>query len=57
MNRVFLGVFLSFIWILIAIFTFLLSGFETVKTLKPNEWGDVLAGVTAPLAFIWLIIT
>jgi len=23
--------------------------------LKPNEWGDVLAGVSSPLAFLWLL--
>lgn len=24
--------------------------------LKPNEWGDVFAGVAAPLAFLWLVL-
>ena len=56
MNRVFLGVILSIVWILIAVCAFLIGGFENIKQLKPNEWGDVLAGVTDPLAFIWLII-
>ncbi|WP_336038703.1 hypothetical protein [Acinetobacter calcoaceticus] len=26
-----------------------------MKTLKPNEWGDFLAGFSAPLVFMWLI--
>ncbi|XZT18409.1 hypothetical protein ACT4Z3_07375 [Acinetobacter baumannii] len=26
-----------------------------MKTLKPNEWGDFLAGFFAPLVFMWLI--
>lgn len=25
------------------------------KPIEPNEWGDVLAGVFSPLAFLWLI--
>src|SRR5690606_11361009 len=25
--------------------------------IEPNEWGDVLAGVFSPLAFLWLIYT
>ncbi len=24
--------------------------------MSPNEWGDFLAGLTAPMAFLWLII-
>ena len=26
------------------------------KTMKPNEWGDFLAGVFAPLAFFWFVV-
>ncbi|MBV6597516.1 hypothetical protein JL991_17805, partial [Acinetobacter baumannii] len=26
-----------------------------MKTLRPNEWGDFLAGFFAPLVFMWLI--
>lgn len=30
--------------------------FDDVLKLTPNEWGDLLSGVTAPLALIWLVI-
>lgn len=28
-----------------------------IACLAPNEWGDLLAGVFAPIAFIWLVAT
>jgi len=27
------------------------------RGLKPNEWGDLFAGIAAPLAFLWLVLT
>ena len=29
---------------------------ESVNTLKLNEWGDLLAGTFAPVAFFWFIL-
>ena len=29
---------------------------DQVTSMPLNEWGDFLAGVTAPMAFLWLII-
>lgn len=29
---------------------------DEILALKPNEWGDFIAGLTAPLAFLWLVI-
>lgn len=40
----------------IAIVVLLVFRWNDVSDLKLNEWGDWLAGVSATLAFIWLII-
>lgn len=34
----------------------LVRSWDEVHTLKFNEWGDFLAGITGPLAFFWLIV-
>lgn len=36
--------------------TFAWLGWEQFSILKPNEWGDFLAGLAATLAFLWLVI-
>lgn len=51
-----IGFILSIIWLVIVTTVLFLNDLEAIRSLKPNEWGDVLAGVTAPLAFIWLVI-
>ncbi|MCP2132960.1 hypothetical protein [Agrobacterium tumefaciens] len=30
---------------------------SALPCLKPNEWGDLLAGIFAPIAFLWLVAT
>jgi preprotein translocase subunit SecG len=50
-----MGVALTFIW-LTTIATLIFLKWDSAKCLSLNEWGDFLAGVTAPLAFLWLII-
>ena len=35
--------------------SYLLGYFGKGTALQPNEWGDVLAGVFSPLAFLWLL--
>ena len=32
-----------------------LGHFEQVEALAPDQWGDVLAGIFSPLAFLWLV--
>ncbi|BAP04577.1 TPA: hypothetical protein I7108_003909 [Vibrio cholerae O1] len=49
------GILLTSLWFL------LLCGLVALKwddavSMSLNEWGDFLAGVTAPIAFLWLII-
>jgi hypothetical protein len=35
---------------------YLVSNFETVWSMPPNEHGDFMAGAFAPLAFLWLVL-
>ena len=50
-----IGTIISFLWI--AAFGWLLvSEWGLAAEMNPNEWGDFLAGLTAPLALIWLVI-
>ncbi|MCR4376521.1 MAG: hypothetical protein NUV50_00305, partial [Rhodospirillales bacterium] len=42
-------------WLLVVLFYVLLSS-QSFTTLKPNEFGDFLAGTFAPLAFLWLVV-
>jgi uncharacterized membrane protein len=50
-----IGKILTIIWVLIVSFILYLKN-DSLVTLSLNEWGDFLAGVTAPMAFLWLII-
>ena len=50
-----IGILISAIWLAI-IGTLLFFKWELAIKLSLNEWGDFLAGVTAPLAFLWLIV-
>lgn len=34
----------------------LIAKADSLRSLELNEWGDFLAGVTAPLALIWIVI-
>ena len=50
-----IGFILTGLWaVIIGIIVFFT--WETASSLKLNEWGDFLAGITAPIAFLWLII-
>lgn len=44
----------TIIYLAVVIFYCLLD-VKGMKTLKPNEWGDFLAGFFAPLVFMWII--
>lgn len=47
----------SFIYIAVIILGAWLLGFfdPDGEPISPNEWGDVLAGIFSPLAFLWLL--
>ncbi len=50
-----IGIALSVVWLSIIGLLVCLK-WESLNLLSLNEWGDFLAGATAPLAFLWLII-
>lgn len=50
-----LGAALTLLYFGVTIFIILNSRAE-FGGMKPNEWGDLLAGVFSPLAFLWLVI-
>ena len=50
-----LGLLLTTAWAL-AIFTVLFFKADDISTMAVNAWGDFLAGVSAPLALLWLVI-
>lgn len=43
------------IWILVWVL-FLCFDWQSAKEMTFNEWGDYFAGISAPLAFLWLVI-
>ncbi|MBY8045792.1 hypothetical protein KW482_03545 [Vibrio fluvialis] len=50
-----IGIVFTVFWLLMVAVIIGLK-FDSFSTLKLNEWGDFLAGITAPMAFFWLII-
>lgn len=50
-----IGIILSAIWLSI-MRTLLYLKWDAALKLNLNEWGDFLAGMMAPLAFLWLIV-
>ncbi len=50
-----LGITLTSLWCLL-ISSLIYLKWDLAQGMSLNEWGDFLAGVTAPLAFLWLII-
>lgn len=50
-----LGVALTVLY-LIGIGSIALTHRDAMIALEPNEWGDYLAGVFGPLAFLWLVL-
>lgn len=49
------GILVTITWLL-GLVVFFYFRFQELLILSPNEWGDFVAGVTAPLAFMWLVI-
>lgn len=51
----FIGILLSIAWC--GVFAALLTWkWDSISTLKLNEWGDFFAGAVAPLGFFWLVL-
>ncbi len=50
-----LGKYLTFGWVIV-VMVILYFKRASIGELSLNEWGDFLAGVTAPIAFLWLIV-
>lgn len=55
MNRFLFGFFFTLIWFA-AIAWFIYTNKVDLFGLSLNEYGDFLAGVVAPIAFLWLIL-
>jgi hypothetical protein len=53
--RVVFGWATTVIWLLLCAL-FLYNDWASAAGMKFNEWGDFLAGASAPLAFLWLVI-
>lgn len=49
------GLLITTLW-LGAFAAVLISNWSSASKLSLNEWGDFLAGITAPLALIWIVI-
>ena len=54
-SRRWMGIGISVIYISLSV-VFAVARWDDFKTLTPNELGDFLAGVFAPLAFLWLVL-
>jgi len=50
-----IGFILTLIWLSL-IGTLIFLKWNDAQSMALNEWGDFLAGVTAPIAFLWLIV-
>ncbi|WP_421203222.1 hypothetical protein [Aeromonas enteropelogenes] len=50
-----LGLLITFFWCLMIVMLIWLK-WESAVSMSLNEWGDFLAGMTAPITFLWLII-
>jgi hypothetical protein len=51
------GLILTAIWLFgVVIFLSRAHSFQELDTLELNEFGDFLAGISAPIAFLWLIV-
>lgn len=54
-NLTIVGLLITVIW-LGAFAVALFANWDSARELSLNEWGDFLAGITAPLALIWIVI-
>ena len=50
-----IGLVITLLWVSLFGLVIYLNWDVAVK-MKPNEWGDFLAGATSPIAFLWLIL-
>ena len=50
-----IGLVITLLWISLFGFVIYLK-WDVAVSMKPNEWGDLLAGATSPIAFLWLIL-
>ncbi|MGN5052318.1 hypothetical protein ACTG1T_18145 [Aeromonas veronii] len=50
-----LGIAITMAWSLLCAYL-IYTRWEDAAKMSLNEWGDFLAGITAPIAFLWLII-
>lgn len=50
------GIILTVLWALVVPVLIFNNWNTSVSEMRLNEWGDFFAGVTAPMAFLWLII-
>lgn len=53
--RIIFGAITTAVWASASI-VFVWFDWQSAKIMTFNEWGDFLAGVSAPLAFLWLVI-
>ena len=44
------------LWVVIVVGVSFRGGTDEFVRMTPNEWGDFLAGLVAPIAFLWLIL-
>ena len=49
------GVGATVLWLGAGIYLMLAKG-DRSSLPKPNEWGDIFAGLAAPVAFLWLVL-
>lgn len=54
-RRFHFGIIVTLVWLATMAILFYCSSTQ-VSQMKPNEWGDFLSGVFAPLAFLWLVL-
>lgn len=51
------GLVLTALWVIIvALWSFILGYTSYIDAMLPNEIGDFLAGIVAPIAFLWIIV-
>lgn len=56
-RRVRFGVRLTTGWLLLCVVVYVVLSKGPFVRLEPNHWGDVAAGIAAPVAFLWLVLT
>ena len=54
-RRFAIGVVFTGVWLLGAV-AYVVADWHEAKSMLPNQWADVFAGFSAPLAFLWLVL-